>query len=248
MDSASSTSRRGRAARVARHAQSQARPPVDLRPLVDPLIVVQGPRPLCLPFAAGVSHEAARTRGGVRAEALAPEAIWWYCTHHGLTCAEGLTVDDAAAALATVGQPPLVHWPYNRGLGIGTEDPPAAAGAAPWHTAALRELPLAHDGVEDAVEDSLAAAAAVVLVVEVTDEFTDPDTDGTIHLPPLRGPAHDYHAVICLGAATDPRHGRRLLVRNSWGEFWGAGGYGWLPLAYLIAHVPHAATVEVPTP
>ena len=34
-----------------------------------------------------------------------------------------------------------------------------------------------------------------------------------------------------------------LLVRNSWGEFWGAGGYGWLPMDYLIAYALQAVVV-----
>lgn len=235
----------GGTARARRLAAAQARPAVDLRELVDPTIVTQGPRPLCVPFALSVGHEAARTHGGgSEPEPLAPEPIWRYCAVRGQTGADGMVVDDAAAALLAEGQPPLEQWPYNHRLGIGTEDPPSGIDAPPWWTAVLRQLHLAHDGVEDELEDFLTAGTPVLLLAEVTDEFVEPDEEGFVTMPNLRAAAGDYHAVVCVGAATHGSRGRHLLVRNSWGEYWGAGGYGWLPVAYLIAFVPYAAIVQ----
>nr|WP_158853024.1 C1 family peptidase [Saccharothrix deserti] len=154
-----------------------------------------------------------------------------------------MLIDDAAVALADEGQPPLQVWPYNASLGIGTENPPNGIGSPPWHTAAVHELHLAHDGIEDELEDYLAAAVPIVLIVEVTPEFAYPDGNGYVRLPNLRTAAGDYHAVFCVGAATDPTRGRHLLIRNSWGSFWGSGGYCWLPTEYLIAFTPYAAIV-----
>ncbi len=154
-----------------------------------------------------------------------------------------MLIHDAGVALADDGQPTLRAWPYNGALGVGTEDPPPGLGKPPWHAAAVHELHLAHDGVEDELEDYLAAAVPVVLIVEVTAEFSHPDEDGYVHLPGLRAAAGDYHAVICIGAATNPKNGRHLLIRNSWGPYWASGGYCWLPIEYLIAFVPFAAVV-----
>jgi hypothetical protein len=219
----------------------------DLRALVEPQIISQGPRPLCVPFALSLVHEARRTSEGASPEALSPESIWRFCTNRRQTGPDGMLITDAAAALAAEGQPSLHLWPYNTQLGVLTEDPPANVGNPPWYTRDIRELHLAHDGIENDLEDHLAAAAPIVLIVEVTNEFLGPDNQGYIGLPDLRAPASDYHAVVCLGAATHPTRGRHLLIRNSWGTYWGLGGYGWLPIEYLIAFVPYAAIMQ-PSP
>jgi C1A family cysteine protease len=104
---------------------------------------------------------------------------------------------------------------------------------------------IAHDGVEDAIEDELAAAHPVVLVVEVSTDFQYPEADGFIPVPPITAAAAGYHAVLIVGAWTDPIHGRVFLIRNSWGQYWGAGGYGLLPPDYLVNFGAQAAKVQV---
>ena len=178
-------------------------------------------------------------------EPLAPEPLWSHCVESGRVSTLGTTLVAVCDALAVRGQPPLTVWPYNPGLGTGTEEPPPPAVAASWHEAQVIGLPLAHDGVENLLEDALAAAVLAVVVVEVTEEFETADQEGSIPVPPLGSPAGDYHAVLAVGAATDSAAGlRRLLIRNSWGQGWGAGGYGWLPLDYLIAFAVQAGIVD----
>jgi len=203
----------------------------------------QGPRPLCVPLSLSLAHDALAGSDPTVDAAKAPEAIWWRCAQRGQTHPDGMALDHAGQALADSGQPPLSLWPWNPSLGHGTEDPPAAAGVSPWQQARTFIFEPAHDGVEDRIEDTLAAGYPLVLVVEITEEFQNPDPDGSIDVPDIRSPVGDYHAVLVVGATTDPVKGRRLLIRNSWSEFWGAGGYGWLPVDYLVANAVQAAVV-----
>jgi hypothetical protein len=215
----------------------------------------QGPRPLCVPFTLSHAHEAAIAE--TMDPVMSPEAIWWHCSRLGQVSADGMEMEHGGKALARTGQPPLAGWPWNPLLGAGTEDPPPPVGRPPWQTATMTPLQLAHDGIEDALEDALASGQPVVLVVEVTDEFENADQHGVIATPDIRSPASDYHAVLVVGAKdldngttppVPPQAGaaaqRHLLIRNSWGQLWGAGGYGWLPMDYLIAFAGQAALVD----
>lgn len=217
---------------------------VDLRPLLGPEVLDQRERPVCVAFATSTAHEGTRTETGAHAEHLAPEVIWWHCTHLGLTSDRGMLLLDAGLALTGPGQPLLTEWPYNSSLSGGTEPPPVTLPAQPWHRARLSPLGLARDGTEKRVEESLVNNQPVVLVIEVTDEFRLPDGTGVIAVPDLRAEEGGYHAITCVGVASHPQLGRLLLIKNSWGTDWGVGGYGWLPLGYLIAFGAQAAIVE----
>ncbi len=196
-----------------------------------------------MPLSLSLAHDALVGSDPTVDTAKAPEAIWWHCAQRGQTHPDGMDLHDACQALAESGQPPLGQWPWNPNLGYGTEDPPTAAGAPPWQRARGLIFEPAHDGVEDRIEDTLAAGYPLVLVVEITQELQNPAPDGSIDVPDIRSPPGDYHAVLVIGATTDPIKGRRLLIRNSWSEAWGAAGYGWLPLGYLVANAVQAAVV-----
>lgn len=225
---------------------SLVRPPVDLRALLPADLPVQGHRPLCVPFAVGGAHEAARTACFSRSPlALGVEGLWSFCLAAGNAGHDGTDFPSIARAVATDGQPLSALWPYNPLLGAGTEPAPPAAGLAPWHTASIEVFSLAHDGIEDRVEDELASQHAVALMIELTPGFENPDANGTIAVPALTTPAGDYHAILVVGAATDgARSARLLLIRNTWGVLWGWGGYAWLPVDYLVNFAVVAAIIR----
>jgi hypothetical protein len=226
-------------------AASLARPAVDLRRLL-PDVREQGWRPLCVPFVVSTMHEAARAlRYAATADCLAVEPIWQHCVDNGRAGVDGTTIPDAAEALHHRGQPAETAWPYNDGLGAGTEPEPMTAAGVDWHCANLADVPLAHDGVEELIELALSAGFPVGVLVEITAEFEWPNADGEIEVPLITSPLGDYHAVVAVGAATSTDGTtRRLLVRNSWGAGWGAGGYGWLPIEYLTAFAVEAAVLD----
>lgn len=223
----------------ARRQRSLARPPVDLRPKLAPAID-QGTRPLCIPIVVTAAHEACRTQPP---EPLAPDALWSSCVANGTASREGTTLDAVADALRTHGQPSLADWPFNTAVIHEADQIPLAAQTSIWHQADLSSVPVANDGIEDGIEDQLANGVAVALIIEVTTEFEQATPNGTIEVPPLTAPQGSYHAVLVVGARTHERV-RTLLVRNSWGPGWGAGGYGWLPLDYLIAFGARAGAID----
>jgi hypothetical protein len=202
-----------------------------------------------LPFAASVAHESARANAAANAaEALSVEPLWGHCVDAGTAGLDGTTLHAIADAIEHTGQPLETVWPYNDTLAAGTEEAPAAAIASTFNTADLLDVPLAHDGIDGDLEATLRAGLPVIVVLELTSEFENPGRDGEIDVPPLGSPVNDYHAITAVGAATNAAgESRRLLIRNSWGLGWGAGGYGWLPYDYLVAFAVQAAAIDPQT-
>lgn len=233
-------------AQARRLADSLTRPPADLRQLLCSPVRAQGPRPVSLPFALSVAHEATRARlGAPGAETLAVEPLWQHCVEQGRAGQDGTTLTAARAALQARGQTTQACWPYDETLGSGSQPQPASATGGVWYTAEVIDTSIAHDGVESVIEDALASGLPVVLIIELSKEFEHPGGDGEIAVPALTAAAGDYHAVVAVGAATnEAANCRRLLVRNSWGPGWGAGGYGWLPMEYLIAFGMRAVAID----
>ena len=206
-----------------------------LAPAID-----QGLRPLCIPIVVTAAHEACRSQPP---EPLAPDALWSSCVASDTASREGTTLEAVADALQTDGQPRLADWPFNTAIIHETDRIPSTAQRSIWHQANLSSVPVANDGIEDGIEDHLAIGLAVALIVEVTAEFEQTTANGTIEVPPLTAPQGSYHAVLVVGARTHEQV-RALLVRNSWGPGWGAGGYGWLPLDYLISFGALAGAID----
>jgi C1A family cysteine protease len=229
-----------------RRAASLARPPVDLRSLLTSPVRDQGPRPLCVPFSIAGAHEATRAKfAAPGAEPLAVEPLWQHCLQNGQASHNGTTLAAGSNALEAKGQTVEPCWPYNDTLGAETEPEPVAATQSTWYSATTVDTPLAHDGIEELADDALASGLPLMLVIELTHEFEHPTAQGEIALPALTAPVGDYHAVLAVGAATNAAGtNRRLLIRNSWGSGWGAGGYGWLPLDYLIAFAVQSAAIQ----
>lgn len=226
-----------------RRAVSLARPAVDLAHLVSTPVFSQGPRPTCLACAIAAAHEVERATAAFEA---AVEPVWWDLHRHGLAGPDGALLPDAAASLAHVGHCTAADWPYNTKLGYQTEDPPHAAGSPPWQMASATLFAPAHDGIEDAVEDALADGHPVIAVIEATNAFRYPQPpDGFVPVPPIRTTLNGFHAVLVVGAWTDPARGRVFLVRNSWGDWWGAGGYCLLPADYFQDFCVELARLEI---
>lgn len=231
---------------ASRRAASLALGPIDLRSGLRDAVRSQGPRPLCVPFSVSTAHEFTRAIArSAQLDHLAVEPLWRFALGEDLAGEQGTTLVATAEALKLIGQTTEQIWPYNQSLGSGTEVAPPEVSSASWQTAKLFRVPLLNDGVEHLIEDCLASGLPVVLVIEVTTEFEEADQSGEIAVPALSSAIGDYHAVTAIGVETNSDGTRRrLLICNSWGRGWGAGGYGWLPYDYLIAFGGEAGAID----
>ncbi|MGZ4869536.1 MAG: C1 family peptidase [Halobacteriota archaeon] len=72
----------------------------------------------------------------------------------------------------------------------------------------------------------------------IYDSIFDVGTDGKIPLPSLDQQPAGGHALLALGYddGIDIQNEKgALLLQNSWGDGWGAKGYGWFPYRYVLA-------------
>lgn len=150
---------------------------------------------------------------------------------------EGTTLSAAGAALADLGQPDEVAWPYDeqRDPWAPTYEPPddaIVAAAARRLSMGLRLEPSA-----DAIRAAIERDEVVALGIRLFSTWHFLDADARIDVPPPRATALGGHAVLVVGFEDGSAIGDGVfLVRNSWGAGWGEAGYAYLPYAYVDAH------------
>lgn len=205
-------------------------PVIDLRPHLLP-VRHQGRRSSCLAFATSTAHEIKAVIG----EHLCVEYLFFHAVARtpGQNPALGATMAAAAAALSDEGQPVETAWPYTADF-MTPWSPPLIA--LPLHKASLSLDQLDFDGVVAVLN----AGAPVILGLVITDAFYRPDPAGRIAdaLPDIE---RSGHAVLAVGHGVDANGKASLLIRNSWGETWGVGGYAWLSRDYVSRQLHETA-------
>ncbi len=190
----------------------------------------QGNRPTCLAFAFTAAHEA----GQVPTEDLSEEFLVWQCHRRGNNVTTGLNLGAVIAGLRDDGQPLEVAWPYSLVQpAIITYEPPDSVRAATIYCpAAIHRLPLP---LGDALRANLDAGFPAVLAVRMWESFMMASR-GMIPLPKINlEQSLDSHSVLVVGYGYDNNQ-LQFLFRNSWGDDWGEGGHGLLPVEYVDAH------------
>lgn len=182
----------------------------------------QGDRPTCVGFAVSAAHEWMAADATVRS----PEDAMWA----GHQIASVPAREETAVAWALEGLEAHDHateaaWPYSTPH-FAAGRPPAALDAAnrrrlpAWRPLAAATLA--------AVRAEIAHGRAVVLTLRVVlSSWRRPG--GEIDAEPGRK-APGNHAVLAVGVLDDPE---RVIVKNSWGERWGADGFGFVSGRYL---------------
>lgn len=208
------------------------RPSLDLRVGLLP-VRQQGRRHSCLAFASSTANEHRAAPG----EHLSVEYLFYHAVARmpGKNPAAGTTMAAAAAALAAEGQPVETEWPYTADQ-ITPWMPPTITSTL--HKATLTPNKLGFDGVIATLD----LGAPVVLGLVITDAFFRPDAEGCV---PDKAPDIERggHAVLAVGYGIDAGGAPALLIRNSWGDGWGVGGYAWLPRAYVERQLHETAVL-----
>lgn len=204
---------------------------VDLRDQFGP-VRDQGERPTCMAFAASDAHAAARPDW----KPLSCEYAYFHALNRdGGLPHEGATPRGMLETIREDGQPPESEWPYLKAVpsDIATWKPPAKA------------EPLFRRGSNcgkmncGEIKTQLDTGKPVLLTMCLSNAFFSPDEDGLIAANEPPDP-HRRHAVIAVGHGE--KAGQRVfLIRNSWGDNWGIGGYAWVTYSYMEDKVNETA-------
>lgn len=153
----------------------------------------------------------------------------------------GVTMRDATSAFLSHGICPESVWPSLL-TNLFTMPSPIAVGEATTgdvvysrklHTSAATNVPNSNDLLTE-MKEFLSEGIPVLAGIVVYDSFESEDADLTGHIP-MPNPVHENvlggHAIVLVGY-NDAYNG--FIFRNSWGDQWGAKGYGVIPYSYII--------------
>jgi C1A family cysteine protease len=166
----------------------------------------------------------------------------------GMTGDTGAYLRSVMGALALFGAPPEKYWPYDTAK--FDDDPPAFTFAFAQNFQALtyfRLDPAGQSGEQTlaAVKSHLAAGVPAIFGFTVYASIQKAKKAGDIPFPAKNENVLGGHAIVAAGyddarVVTNPNGSTTtgaLLIRNSWSETWGEGGYGWLPYEYVLQNL-----------
>ena len=162
----------------------------------------------------------------------------------------GAWLRNTMGALRLCGVPDEKYWPYTDATPEFDAEPPSFVYAVADNYEALRYFchdPLGRnrpgDEVLSSVKRCLVLGIPSVFGFWGFPSFGQCDVNGGIPYPCSGERAQWGHAIVAVGYddgkqitnthCSESTTGA-LLIRNSWGETWGDGGYGWIPYDYVV--------------
>lgn len=205
----------------------------DLRPVLGQ-VRDQNLRATCLAFAASAAHGACFSAykdlsveylfacAGAREAGFRPEL--------------GLLFSSIHLALSLDGQPDEDQYPYNPTYPEAATLPPIPKVAGPLYK---KLCPPALGTTADIIR--LLETGPVILGLEINTAFysVNGQPDVLVDPDPSKYVEVGGHAVVAVGHGHDDKDvtSTRVLVRNSWGDAWGASGHAWITNEYLDARL-----------
>jgi hypothetical protein len=138
------------------------------------------------------------------------------------------------------GQPHEAAWPYLTALPADLSQwiPP------PGLLSLFRRAGDTGSHTVDAVLSELNGGRPLIMLLRLSWSFDWVKPDGIVDEATGEQPdLNRRHAVIAAGHG-EVNGQRAVIIRNSWGEGWGAGGYGYLTEKYLVPRVFQLAILK----
>jgi C1A family cysteine protease len=160
----------------------------------------------------------------------------------------GAFIRSTMGALVLFGIPPEKYWPYTDKAPEFDKEPNAFCYSFAENYKGIKYFRhdaqgLSEKTILDSVRKSLAASVPAMFGFTVYSSIDQAGRTGKIPFPCSSERVVGGHAIVATGyddkleirnADGDVSTKGALLIRNSWGESWGDGGYGWLPYDYVL--------------
>lgn len=197
----------------------------------------QGQRSTCLAFATSDLHAALRGPWA----ALSCEYLFYHAQQRANRKPhEGALLSSMLDAVRHDGQPHETGWPYLATLSANLAQwvPP------PGLTPLCRRAGETGKHTVDAIVQELDQGRPLIVLLRLSYSFDWVKPDGLVDQAAGEQPdLNRRHAVIAVGHG-EVKGQRAVIIRNSWGDGWGAAGYGYLTETYLVPRVFQLAILK----